>query len=81
MSEHIVATALYYLDSENITTSSLEFRMKADEHPDLEDTIGQDNYRPNQVMFGCLFKDGEALQKLGNVETRQGRLLAFPNVL
>lgn len=80
MSEHIVATALYYLDSENITTSSLEFRMKADEHPDLEDTIGQDNYRPNQVMFGCLFKDGEALQKLGNVETRQGRLLAFPNV-
>ncbi|KAK0663927.1 hypothetical protein QBC41DRAFT_23066 [Cercophora samala] len=80
MNEHIVATALYYLDSENITTSSLEFRMKADEHPDLEDRVGQDNFRPNEVMYGCRLREGEALQKLGNVETREGRLLAFPNV-
>ncbi|KAK4173741.1 hypothetical protein QBC36DRAFT_303405 [Triangularia setosa] len=81
MNEHIVATALYYLDSENVTSSSLEFRMKTEEGQyDLQDRVGQDCYQPYETMFGCSFNQGESLQKLGSIETRQGRLLAFPNV-
>ncbi len=37
MNEHICATALYYLDSENITSSSLAFRMQTS--PDTSDKI------------------------------------------
>ncbi|KAK0719047.1 hypothetical protein B0T21DRAFT_60415 [Apiosordaria backusii] len=81
MNEHIVATALYYLDSENVTPSSLEFRMKTSSFQDgLQERVGQDCYRPYETMFGCYFSQGEAIQKLGSIETRQGRLLAFPNV-
>ncbi|KAK4198028.1 hypothetical protein QBC40DRAFT_284400 [Triangularia verruculosa] len=82
MNEHIVATALYYVDSENVTPSSLEFRMETHGNQDeLQELVGQDCYGPYEAMYGCRFGHGsETLQKLGSVETRQGRLLAFPNV-
>lgn len=81
MSEYIVVIVLYYFDLENIIMSFFEFCMKVDEYLDLEDIIGQDNYWFNQVMFGCLFKDGEVLQKFGNVEMCQGCFFVFLNVL
>ena len=31
-------------------------------------------------IFGCVNEDG-AVQKIGSVETREGRLLTFPNIL
>ncbi|KAK0637448.1 hypothetical protein B0T17DRAFT_480833 [Bombardia bombarda] len=82
MNEHIVATALYYLDSENVTPSHLQFRMQtSEEQDDLMDRAGQDQFHIYERLYGTSLKDssGLALQYYGDVETREGRLLAFPN--
>ncbi|KAK4224486.1 hypothetical protein QBC38DRAFT_511743 [Podospora fimiseda] len=82
--EQIVATALYYVDSENITPSSLSFRMRTDrEQGPLQDPAGQDCWRPYEQLYGTPLGTGEGgttVQNFGSVETREGRLLAFPNV-
>lgn len=45
MNEHIVGTAIYYLDSENITPSHLAFRMQTDsEQDEWHDQVDQDSY-------------------------------------
>ncbi|KAK3901763.1 hypothetical protein C8A05DRAFT_16086 [Staphylotrichum tortipilum] len=84
MNEHIVATALYYLDSENVTPSQLSFRMHTtDEQEDLQDLVGQDMYKPYERIYGTALSesdDSERVQSYGSVETPEGRLLAFPNV-
>jgi len=36
MNERIVATALYYVDSDNVTPSSLSFRMQTDPDNDVQ---------------------------------------------
>jgi hypothetical protein len=85
MNEHICATALYYLDSENITDNHLSFRMQTSAY--LSDEagyqVGQDSYHWMESVFGTGLGVGSApcLQNYGTVVTRQGRLLAFPNVL
>ncbi|KAF2628312.1 hypothetical protein BU25DRAFT_420802 [Macroventuria anomochaeta] len=86
MNEHICATALYYLDSENITTSSLSFRMQTSAYLNDEDTgfsVGRGNYHWMESVYathlGC-GTGGACLQNYGSVETRGKRLLAFPNV-
>lgn len=86
MNEHIAATALYYLDSENITPSSLSFRMQTDAYLNDDDAfrVGQDGYHWMQSIYGTHFGiggGGSCLQNFGRVETREKRLLAFPNVL
>ena len=87
MNERIVATALYYLDSHNVTPSNLAFRMRtSEEQDDLQERCGQDAFRLFERVYGtCLRMDNSdsafAVQNYGNLETRQGRLLAFPNVL
>lgn len=87
MNEHIVATALYYLDSENVTPSDLSFRMATDQsQDDLQEQTGQDMFHVYEHIFGTGLgvgglPDNSAVQMYGNVETREGRLLAFPNVL
>ncbi len=43
MNEHIVATALYYLDSHNVTDSHLEFRALASDYQ-RDWNVGQDAY-------------------------------------
>ncbi|KAF4965724.1 hypothetical protein FSARC_6507 [Fusarium sarcochroum] len=83
MNEHIVATALYYLDSENVTPSHLQFRMQT--IPDQDDwNVGQDSYNWMERVYGtnlgCGDIDTDCVQRYGSVETRQGRLLAFPNI-
>ena len=83
MNEHIAGTALYYL-SENVTPSFLKFRMQTSSY---QDQIGgwkvdQDAYHWMQRVYGALLGCGngtECLQSYGSVETRHGRLLAFPN--
>ncbi|KAF4448770.1 hypothetical protein FALBO_16757, partial [Fusarium albosuccineum] len=84
MNEHIVGTALYYLDSDNITPSSLEFRMTTDMYQDeLQGLVDQDSYSWLNHVYGTEFGVGSlgaCLQNYGRVETREGRLLAFPNV-
>ncbi|KAM0360472.1 hypothetical protein ACHAP4_002551 [Fusarium culmorum] len=81
MNEHIVGTALYYLDSENVTSSSLAFRMKTTyDQWDLQEKVGQDSYSWLEQVFGTDLSGGSCLQQYGGVETKEGRLLAFPNV-
>ncbi|KAK3899199.1 hypothetical protein C8A05DRAFT_37207 [Staphylotrichum tortipilum] len=81
MNEHIVGTALYYLDSENITDSHLDFRAMTSSYQD-DWEIGQDAYHWMESVYGNSLGGGNGicLQNYGSVNTPQGRLLAFPNV-
>lgn len=86
LNENICATALYYVDSENITESSLSFRMQTSAYMNDEDTgfsVGQDAFHWMISIYGTEFGSGrgECLQKYGTVQTKEERLLAFPNVL
>jgi hypothetical protein len=86
MNEQICGTALYYLDSENITDSSLSFRMQTSYYLNDSDepySVGQDCYGWMECAFGTSLGSGNSpcLQNYGNVRTCEGRLLAFPNVL
>ncbi|KAI0546140.1 hypothetical protein F4679DRAFT_558597 [Xylaria curta] len=83
MNEHICATALYYLDSENVTTSNLAFRMQTDSELSERDEyqVGQDQYKWLERAHGTgLGYSSECVQNYGSVETPEGRFLAFPNV-
>ncbi|KAF7908154.1 uncharacterized protein EAF01_003909 [Botrytis porri] len=82
MNEHIAGTALYYLGSENITSNDLSFRMQTPEENDDDLGARQDSYCWLEQVFGTSLKQGNSpcLQNYDSVETRQGRLLAFPNV-
>ena len=81
MNEHIVGTALYYLDSENVTPSSLKFRMQTSYYQDdFQDRVGQDSFSWMEQVYGTELRGGDCLQQYGSVETKEGRLLAFPNV-
>ncbi|CAH0028520.1 unnamed protein product, partial [Clonostachys rhizophaga] len=83
MNEHIVGTALYYLDSENITPSHLQFRMHTTRDINSKFRVGQDNYKWMERVYGTRLgvgQDAPCLQNYGSVDTKEGRLLAFPNV-
>ena len=86
MNERICATALYYVDSENIEPSALSFRMPTSFYIMDEIQVGQDSYHWLELVHGASLGPsgglaGSCLQTYGEVETRQGRVLAFPNVL
>jgi hypothetical protein len=75
MNERIVATGIYYWDSENITESRLSFRAAVD-GPAYE----QNDHDGVREVYGLA--DEDALnQVLGSAGTRAGRALAFPNIL
>ncbi|KAK1219054.1 hypothetical protein PQX77_018244 [Marasmius sp. AFHP31] len=80
LNEHICASAIYYYDQSNITESRLAFRQltQRDELEDIE--YPQDDYEGIETLFG-IKQRGPALQTLGSVVTKEGRLVAFPNVL
>ncbi|OBS18954.1 hypothetical protein FPOA_10678 [Fusarium poae] len=81
MNEHIVGTALYYLDSENVTPSSLKFRMQTSPYQDeFQGRVGQGAFNWMEQVYGAQLSYGDCLQQYGSVETKEGRLLAFPNV-
>lgn len=81
--EHIVATAIYYYDVENVTESRISFRTEAEmDDDDLEYTQGE--HWPLAKIFGIesgWLSNEPAIQILGSVSTPQGRLIAFPNTL
>ncbi|CAK7216895.1 hypothetical protein SCUCBS95973_002967 [Sporothrix curviconia] len=79
LSERICATALYYYDEENITPSHLAFRQCIDED-ELIMLPAQSAFNSLESYLG-VENEGVAVQDLGSVLTRPGRLLAFPNVL
>lgn len=85
MNERIVGTVLYYLDSENITDSYLDFRATTPDFGTMYHTwrVGQDSYRWLESVYGRKLEAGggsPCVQNYGSVLTNQGRLLAFPNV-
>ena len=85
--EHIVATALYYYDSKNITESRLAFRQSPDGeefeydsemHKNFDYEQGDDTFLP--AIFG-LRNYESTVQDVGSVVCKEGRLLTFPNTL
>ncbi|KAF2650993.1 hypothetical protein K491DRAFT_720260 [Lophiostoma macrostomum CBS 122681] len=79
LNEHICATALYYYDSENVTDSHLQFRQSYDEES-MVMKPAQSEFSSLEAFYGVTDQQS-AVMDLGSVLTRQGRLLAFPNVL
>ncbi|KAG6837901.1 hypothetical protein H0H93_013054 [Arthromyces matolae] len=79
VNEHICASAIYYYDSENITTSRLAFRQLC-ESIDIEIDYEQDHHDWLPAVFGCE-PDGNNTQDVGTVDTPEGRLLTWPNLL
>jgi hypothetical protein len=79
--EHIVATSIYYYDVENVTDARISFRAEAflqEEDLDYE----QDEHGPLEIVFGASsLSDGPAVQDIGSLPTKSGRILAFPNTL
>jgi hypothetical protein len=85
MNEHIISTALYHLDSENVTPTYLQLRMQTSVFPsDYNYNVRQGSYNWLERVYGTNLGyravDSHCLQRYGSVEIRQGRLLAFPNV-
>ncbi|TFK70985.1 hypothetical protein BDN72DRAFT_491378 [Pluteus cervinus] len=83
LNEHICATALYYYDNENVTGSHLAFRQRfnGDDALSINDPDGvPTHYDWLPGVFGCTNMDS-TVQDVGQIETKQGRLLTFPNLL
>ncbi|VUC31494.1 unnamed protein product [Clonostachys rosea] len=84
MNERICATALYYVDSENVPPSHLSFCMGTDSYLDDHIEYQQNEFNWLERVYGTGLHMGDAssaatIQQYGTVETRQGRVLAFPN--
>ncbi|PPR03722.1 hypothetical protein CVT24_007370, partial [Panaeolus cyanescens] len=83
LNEHIVATSIYYYSCENITASPLLFRQQVctmdTNDSDNESDHPQNDHEWLGVLYGRDY--GSGVQVIGGVDTREGRLLAFPNIL
>ncbi|KAH6867678.1 hypothetical protein B0T10DRAFT_368069, partial [Thelonectria olida] len=81
LNEHIVSTALYYYDSDNITDCTLGFRTCANK----EDLDQQLNYKQNDhdsiSRTFAVRSRGNTIQDISSVLTTAGRALVFPNLL
>lgn len=79
LNETICASAIYYFDQENITDSHLAFRQALNTW-DIGMIPEQSEYYSLEAYLGVQ-QEGVAIQDLGQVLTREGRLLVFPNCL
>ncbi|KAM6502962.1 Protein of unknown function (DUF4246) domain containing protein [Amanita muscaria] len=78
LNEHICASALLYYSSDNITPSHLAFRHMVNGGPYRP--FSSHYHRWLEDVFGCQNR-GPAIQDIGNVLTKEGRLITFPNTL
>jgi len=76
----ICATAIYYLSSSNITPSSLAFRQQSEPEAISEVSYEQGQHEWLTAVFG-LTNWGNSVQNIGSVQTPEGRLITFPNIL
>lgn len=78
--EHICAAAIYYYDNENISPGYLAFRQ-----PSAVEELAEVSHKPeDQIWLETVFglTDSEpAVQEVGSVEAREGRVITFPNIL
>lgn len=72
MNEHICGTALYYVDSVNVTSSDLFFRMQTSSELERQVKVAQDVYYWLEQIYGTSLGGGNSpcLQNYGSVETR-----------
>ncbi|KAF5323948.1 hypothetical protein D9611_008280 [Ephemerocybe angulata] len=78
--ESICASAIYYYTCENISPSSLSFRQQS-----IVPERGEIHYPQNYhewlpEVFG-IDTETDSIQVLGSVDTREGRVITFPNIL
>ncbi|KAL3599972.1 hypothetical protein FPOAC2_04201 [Fusarium poae] len=79
LNEHIVSTALYYYDSDNITDCSLSFRTTTE---DLSEEVSYEQYKHDPIYRTfAIEKDGDRQQNIGSVHTKSGRAIFFPNLV
>jgi hypothetical protein len=81
LNEGIVATSIYYYDVNNVTESRIRFSQEADLDP-YEITYEQSDHEPLCITFGAeSMYDEPAVQEIGSIATRHGRIIAFPNTM
>ncbi|KAF8061697.1 hypothetical protein FPV67DRAFT_292644 [Lyophyllum atratum] len=84
LNEHICASAMYYYDKANITPSHLAFRQQSStglsqfQLPGINELGEHEEWL--MKVFGCDFDDS-GIQEVGTVDTLEGRLLVWPNIL
>ncbi|KAF9443183.1 hypothetical protein P691DRAFT_843796 [Macrolepiota fuliginosa MF-IS2] len=80
LNEHICATTIYYYDNKNITASHLAFCQPSSVV--LIEDVGyeQGDWAWLESVYG-LENNEPAVQVVGSVEAREGRLVTFPNIL
>jgi len=79
LNEMICASAIYYYDQGNITDSFLSFRQAM--NTSEVTTKPEQNHHHSLGSYLGVEQYGTAIQELGRVLTREGRLLVFPNCL
>ncbi|KAI1504770.1 hypothetical protein F5X99DRAFT_370922 [Biscogniauxia marginata] len=81
LNEHIVSTALYYYDSDNITDCTLDFRTCANKE-ELSAELNYEQYDHDSISRTFAIQSrGSTIQDIGSVLTKAGRALFFPNLL
>lgn len=83
MNEHICATALYCVDSENVAPSSILFCMQTEQGlGGVYESVTNFTCSWLERTHGTSLEDGGTRRQMyGAVQMQEGRLLAFPNVL
>lgn len=89
MNEHICALVVYYYDNDNVTDNYRAFRERV--HVDAFVWSSKDNgwyrgyeqfdYDHMEQLFGVISDQSRAVQNVGRVLIKEGRLALFPNVL
>lgn len=79
--EHICASAVYYFDDENITPSRLGF-LQEPVVPEIPTELHEDHeFKWLGGIFGFQIWDSFLRQEVGSIETREDRVITFPNLL
>ncbi|KAI9179865.1 hypothetical protein H9P43_005197 [Blastocladiella emersonii ATCC 22665] len=73
LNERIVATGLYYYESDNVTPASLSFQSAVRAPP-----LVPDDHRGAAAVFGLRPREPAAVHR-GTVTTHAGRVVCFPN--
>lgn len=81
LNEHIVSTAIYYYDVQNVSTAFFNTRVEA-KIDELELNYPQHDHAGLIEVFGTdKMYEQPAVQEIGATSTPQGRLLVFPNTV
>ncbi|PWY80716.1 hypothetical protein BO70DRAFT_362674 [Aspergillus heteromorphus CBS 117.55] len=81
MNEHIVSTAIYFYDVDNVTEGQLSFRQPI--RMDAECYVFNGNQWDVPYLEGLhgVKQNGSSQQEIGSITTYQGRLVVFPHAL